>query len=64
MRAPRTALVLVSVSGAIGLGSESLQVRRRTCAEAAIEPCIDRLDVIIFAAAPRGNGQCSFEILE
>ena len=29
-----------------------------------MEPCIDRLDVIIFAAALRGNGQCSFEILE
>ena len=58
------ALVGMSVSRAIGLGSEPSQVRRRTCAEAAMEPCIDRLDVIIFAAALRGNGQCSFEILE
>jgi hypothetical protein len=33
-------------------------------AEAAAKPCIDRLDVIIFLAAPRANELRSFEILE
>jgi hypothetical protein len=35
----------------------------RACAEATVKPCIDRLDMIRFAAA-KANELCSFEILE